>query len=499
MTKTKKNLTYDKALTEFLELCAFEREEIKDQWPRIKKTFETWEISEPEQFVAASARLKRYYDMSLKGLRMAFGVYIRELCNLTLCGEEKDKRIYIVMPSPLAGLLNGFSLKYPNVYTGLPDMICFMTLGTLFDKTQKYMDESEKRYFYPGQAHCSCNMLRTSALFEGKYAKPDLILTTSHYCDEAWKTDEMLTEYLGIPMVVVDRTQDYQWEDGMQMDWRRLRFYVEEIKHAKAEIEEITGLEIGKDDLVTSLMDMRDFTGHLNRIVELIIKTDPAPITYKDIIPFLWLLRCGCMPDNRLRRLEALQTLLSEVQDRVARQEGPLPKGSPRYITAGFASIIDPEMLSFLEEQGLCVCCAESCFWMPNATIDAPMLGAEGFEPSPEFAAGGIGVFEAMTFAFVLTAIPNSLNGRLQMIEKVIDEFKDGPYGLDGYLLPGHYPCRIYGTDMLMVKHTVDKTGIPNMALELDLFDRRFYSPAAIRTKLEAFAETVKLHKAMNA
>ncbi|MBM3132644.1 MAG: hypothetical protein FJZ95_06390, partial [Chloroflexi bacterium] len=206
-------VTYEAALTEFLELMAFDPPEIKAEWPRIKKTFDTWGIT-AEDIVEGTARARRYYDLSLKGVRLLLNIYIRELCNLTLCGEEKEKRIYTVMPCNIGDLITAFSMVHPNCYAGFPDFYAFLTLGTLFRKTGKYMDIAERGFMYPGEGHCTCNMLRQAALFEGKYPKPDVIVTYSHYCDEAWKTEEFINAYLGVPYVVVDRTQDDPWANG---------------------------------------------------------------------------------------------------------------------------------------------------------------------------------------------------------------------------------------------------------------------------------------------
>ncbi len=491
---TTASVTYESALKELLELFAFEPDEIETEWPRIKKTFDIWEIT-AEDIVAAIERANQYYDLSLKGVRMILNIHLRELCHVTLAGEEKEKRIYTVMPCNIGDLITAFAMVHPNCYAGFPDFYCFLTLGTLFKKTGAYMDEAEKWFMYPGEGHCTCNMFRAAALQKKKYPKPDVIVTYSHYCDEAWKNEEFLHTYLGINYVTVDRTQDTPWEHGKDtINWRNLRFYVESMKQARQQMEEIIGLKITDDDLGASLMDTGYYAGLINRIVELATNTDPAPITFKDIVPAIWISMCGVMPDNRPRRKAAIETLWAEVQERAAKGEGPLPKGSPRYMSGGFAFVIDPLIPAFLEEQGLVCTCAEACYWMPNATLDPPMLGSPGLEPTEEFAAGGIGIFEMLGFGFYLAGIPNSLSARVQMVDKTLDNIQAGAYPVDGVIMPGHYPCRVYGTDSLVIKDVVDKKGIPNMALELDQFDTRYYSFNAMRTKLEAFVELVKLH-----
>jgi benzoyl-CoA reductase/2-hydroxyglutaryl-CoA dehydratase subunit BcrC/BadD/HgdB len=493
-----KDKAYESALTDFLKLFEFTDEEIKEQWPRLIKTFDIWEINKAEDFTAATERAHYIYDLSLKGLRMAMGIYIRELCNVTLCGEEKKKRIYTVMPCNIPDLVTAYSMADPSIFSGFPDMIVFMTIGNLFDRTGIQMDKAEALYFSPGEAHCSCCKLRTASLFDGKYAKPDLIVTYSHYCDSTWKTDEMLKLHFGIPMVTIDRTQDEHWENGMSIDWRRLRFYVEQLKQAKTEIDEILGVELGEDVLMGALMDTGAFNEHINRMAELAVITDPAPITFQNILPFLWLFMSGCAPENRPLRMKAVETVHEEVKERVANGEGPLPKGAPRFIAGGFGTVMAPEIYSFLEEQGLCFTSAEACYWMPDATFDAPMLGqVPATTPSEEFAAGGVGAYEALAVPFFQNAISNSQHARVIMFEKILDKLEKEDYPIDGAIMPGNYACRVYGTDCYIMKDTIDGKGIPAMALEFDQFDRRYYTLSAVRTKLEAFAETVKMHQAM--
>jgi len=297
---------------------------------------------------------------------------------------------------------------------------------------------------------------------------------------------------------VIDRTQDEHWENGMNIDWRRLRFYVEQLKQGQKEMDKILGVEMGEEDFMGALMDTESFNSYINKIVELSVTTDPAPITFHNLLPFLWLFMSGCAPENRPLRLKAAETLYEEVKERVEKGVGPLPKGAPRYIAGGFGTVMAPEIYSFLEDQGLCFTSAEACYWMPDATFNAPMLGqVEATTPSDEFAAGGVGVYEALAVPFFQNAISNSQHARVIMFEKILDRLSNEKYPIDGVIMPGNYACRVYGTDCNIMKDTIDKKGIPAIALEFDQFDRRYYTLSAVSTKLEAFAETVKMHQAM--
>jgi hypothetical protein len=67
MSDKDKDKEYESALTDFLKLFEFTDEEIKEQWPRLIKTFDIWEINKAEDFKAATERAHYIYDLSLKG------------------------------------------------------------------------------------------------------------------------------------------------------------------------------------------------------------------------------------------------------------------------------------------------------------------------------------------------------------------------------------------------------------------------------------------------
>ena len=85
--------------TEFLEMCGFEPEEIKNEIPRAEKVFKILAI-EPEDIERAKNIVPERFDLTLKGVRKCLRIWIKELFSLILSKEEKKKIIYNIMPAP---------------------------------------------------------------------------------------------------------------------------------------------------------------------------------------------------------------------------------------------------------------------------------------------------------------------------------------------------------------------------------------------------------------
>ena len=74
--------------SEFLELCGFQPEEIERERPRIRQAFDQFGIDK-DDIDRGISRIREYYAIELQGVRRLLGVWVRELVDLALAGEEK--------------------------------------------------------------------------------------------------------------------------------------------------------------------------------------------------------------------------------------------------------------------------------------------------------------------------------------------------------------------------------------------------------------------------
>jgi benzoyl-CoA reductase/2-hydroxyglutaryl-CoA dehydratase subunit BcrC/BadD/HgdB len=69
--------------------------------------------------------------------------------------------------------------------------------------------------------------------------------------------------------------------------------------------------------------------------------------------------------------------------------------------------------------------------------------------------------------------------------------------GVDGVIFNYLIDCRVLGQPSHLLKQFVEKeTGVPVLALEMELADSRTYSAETLRTKVETFADMLRARKA---
>jgi benzoyl-CoA reductase/2-hydroxyglutaryl-CoA dehydratase subunit BcrC/BadD/HgdB len=68
---------------------------------------------------------------------------------------------------------------------------------------------------------------------------------------------------------------------------------------------------------------------------------------------------------------------------------------------------------------------------------------------------------------------------------------------VDGIIYNYQYSCRPMVCNSKLMKQYLEKeTGLPTLLLDMDFYDNRNYSAAALQTRLEAFAEMLRARKA---
>ncbi len=81
------------------------------------------------------------------------------------------------------------------------------------------------------------------------------------------------------------------------------------------------------------------------------------------------------------------------------------------------------------------------------------------------------------------------------MVEKILDLVKR--FSVDGLIIHSNRSCKPYSLGQYdMQKMVQEKTGLPGLILEADMTDARLYSEAQVRTRVEAFMETLENRRA---
>jgi hypothetical protein len=457
--------------TELFKLCGFEADEIERQRPRIDKAFNILGI-EGEDIKHAEERVREYFDIELEGVRKLLGIWLKELLAVVLAGEENKKVVYSDWPMPGAPLQAAI-LASEDVYVGMPAQVLNLTLGRIFDRLSPVLEAGEESGLPPGSAHCALWQTHVGAIVKGIVPRPDLIISPGYYCDVPAEADQLLHELYGIPVAYVDACVDANWDDWPEVSPRRTKYFAGQIRKALRMFAEVTGCEVTEEILRSGVRENAKLRMNFQALQEACMGSDPIPISQVDLALISWMTNTAFRYRDEAN--EAIIILLKELKRRIEEGKGVVEKGAPR-IVFGIQVAVDPSVLRMVERAGLAI---PDCFnnWLTSYDLVRPK--------STDLA-------ERAAEGWLRTGPIHSARGRTDnYLEKC------QVWNVDGFISCYPYSCRLAGLAQPVLKKTIsEKLGIPVLILEGDLYDSRNYSAEQLRTRVESFAEMLKMAKA---
>ena len=140
-------------------------------------------------------------------------------------------------------------------------------------------------------------------------------------------------------------------------------------------------------------------------------------------------------------------------------------------------SLSDPSIMHMMESAGLAM---------------LPLVGGSVFEVTSPTSQASLGAYIADRN--LKEGAYHSSYGVVKLIEATV-----GAMNIDGFIWNYTYNCRpMAQTSHFLTKWVRETTGIPTLSMETDHFDSRSYSAAALRTRVEAFAELLRARKALS-
>ena len=136
----------------FLNLCGFDREDIESEVPRMEKAFTILGIGD-EDVERAKARIQKYIDVELLGMRKVVGIWIKELVDMVLAKEEGKSVIYVSYP-PIPQIVAALALTADDIYCASPDIVLSNSLNLIFDMINPVLETAEQNGLAPGTAFC---------------------------------------------------------------------------------------------------------------------------------------------------------------------------------------------------------------------------------------------------------------------------------------------------------------------------------------------------------
>jgi len=457
-----------------LKLCGFE-DEIKREKPRIDKAFRKLELG-PEDMKRAERWVSENHDVELLGVRKLLRAWLLELFDLVLAKEEGKKVVYYGYPSiqgPGMAIKAASEEASKEVYVACPDTILCHTLGQIFNKLAPVLEAGEQNGLPPGHGLCSLQQIRNGGLAKGIIPVPDLVTSSSYYCDMGSKADELLHDRYGHRAIYVDGSMDSRWGEYPDYLPQRVDYLGAQLNKLFDTVNEVLGVEVTQEAWNRAISVSRQFFHAIGQLTRL-MTADPMPISAVEVSLALQL---GGASTGRAMTEgpEAVSILCGEVEKRVEAGIGVVEKGAPRVLNFS-ASFSDPSIMHMMENTGL----AMSATLLSVPPPKAPY-------PTTYTTLGEIRAEGEMTIGMYHSSF--SIAKRFEDAVKTLN--------IDGVIWSYLYNCRPSALLSHVVKKWVEETtGVPAISLEMDIYDSRNYSAAALRTRVEAFAEMLRARKA---
>jgi benzoyl-CoA reductase/2-hydroxyglutaryl-CoA dehydratase subunit BcrC/BadD/HgdB len=458
-----------------LKLCGWEEEQISRERPRLDQAFGILNLG-PEDMERAEARVIEGYDVDLMGVRKALGVWIGGMVDVVLSKREGKRLVYYSFP-PLGGLSGVISvIGKGEILCVCPEFILDIALGAIFDRIDPILEAGEAKALPPGRALCGLNKIRIGAVTEGIIPVPDLLLASSFYCDQGGQTDEWLREVYGIPWVVMDNVMDSPWGEFPNLTPERVSYLAAEMESGWIEAAEILGYQPNKEHWAAYYDLYSKFNQGIaksNRSM----KADPPPVSQANL-QVVRFLRNGISYNRFPEALKAIETLVPELEARVDKGIGPLPKGSPR-VCSFLIPQRDQSIAHLFEKAGIAIPVTFLSYDAYTGTVDSTYTSLAERNAQVELKRG----------------LYHSTSAVLHWTKKAVEDF-----GLDGILWTQPIHCRpMSGTGYFFKKAIEEELKIPVLSLEVDWYDNRVFSGESMRTKIETFGHLLAARKAKRA
>jgi benzoyl-CoA reductase/2-hydroxyglutaryl-CoA dehydratase subunit BcrC/BadD/HgdB len=453
---------------ELLKLCGFGEDDIQKQKSRLDQVFDRCKLG-PRDFAVAEKWVRENHEVGLAGVRKILGLWLMEFVDLVLAKEDGKKIVYFGFPT-ITGPAMAIGTASDEVLVTCPDVVLCYSLGQIFNKLGPILEAGEENGLPPGHGLCSLQQIRVGALAKGVIPAPDMVLTSSYYCDMGSKTDELLHEVYGHPAVYVDGSMDSRWGDFPDFSGERIEYLGSQLEKIFEKAEEHLGVRVTKEALAESAARRSKIFRDLNELVELLKGADPQPISIVEIEMARRLTNGSASQRLLTEGPKAFSLFCGEVKERISKGIGVIPKGAPR-VMISVAHFSDPSVTHMMENCG---------FSIP-ATLFG-LLTSKGREKTP-FLSGTILAQQEMQGGMF-----HSTYGLVKSASELTKEIR-----LDGIIWNYLFNCRPLSQPSHLLKRLVEKeTGIPVLSLEMDIYDSRTYSAEALRTRVEAFAEMLR-------
>ncbi|RJP22890.1 MAG: 2-hydroxyacyl-CoA dehydratase [Candidatus Abyssobacteria bacterium SURF_5] len=357
----------------------------------------------------------------------------------------------------------GAKVVYTSVYTFPMELLAvfdvvpfdFEVAGAMISSTEMgvpTMRAAEER----GYAMDVCSMHRAplGASYLDYFPRPDLLLTTSHYCDQKAKTNELLARMY--------KKEAYLLYVPAEISRASIKYVEAQLREIAEKIASVAGHELDEDRLREAVRSSNRARQSRLKLMEL-QRHRPAPWTGGTLIGY----SINSFLFDGTETMERLNdAYIKDLESRIA--SGKAAPEKHRLYWFAWLPVYDSDLFSLLKENRVTfpLCETMRVYW---DEID---------EDNP---------FEGLALKCLKNLFVGPISWRLDGIERIISDYR-----LDGALLFATPACRHSNAAYKVLKDRLAQMGVPFLLLDMDISDPRGYSAEQVKVRLESFVELLE-------
>lgn len=379
----------------------------------------------------------------------AHGLWFNEWAKLFLKAYEPDTKV--VYTSVYA-----FPMELIAAFDVVP--FDFEIGGAIISNTEMgipTMNEAEDRGY--AMDVCSFHRSAIGASYKDYFPEPDILLTTSYYCDQKAKTNEILSLLYGKDAFLLYTPSEIT-KDSVS--------YVEkQLRQVADKLGDVAGHELDEDRLKEAIRSSNRARESRLKLIDL-LKHCPAPWGGMELVGF-------SINSYLFSGTEAMEKVneafIRQLEKRI--ETGKLRPEKHRLYWFAWLPTYECNLPGILLENEISVPLCETMrvYW------------DELDEDNP---------FETLALKCLRNPFVGPASRRTQGLDKIIDEFN-----VDGSLLFATPACRHANGAYRFLKDSMAEHGIPFLLLDIDISDPRGYSAEQVKTRLEGFIEILNERK----
>ena len=477
--KCSKEPTYtEEGFREIMNFCLMPKDmqdELLDDWLTLVPDLD---LNDEVIHYAVTEHLPNTKDICFKGIRMAIGGILREMCGIgrlrrRLAAGENIPRLYGVMPVVLAPYQ---AVKYAggdNVYVSFPDLVLMEVMQQFFHHPEKLFEKAEENGFSYGARHCALNKMGIAGRLSGVVPDPTVMWSWGLVCDEATKVDEFLKfKQNGKWTSIITRyPHDTYWDSNDYEDVERIKYLGKNLHHAIDECANAMGITVTEED---SKRAVEEYGKYMSKAAQLGGKLAPLnpSIMRNNTMSLLMLPATFPFNEGLDYMAEAIDMLISEVDEIAASGYAIAPKDAPR-VGMFFNPSNNPWFEALLNKNGVVVAMSMSSTMLPHQ-MRPPMFDDPYLQMAEQW--------QHMDFG------QGCGSDTRDWVEKV--KLRNCDAFIAGFL---DYDRWLGQLQKVGAKTIEDELDIPAFYLEADFYDDRDYSEEALKTRVETMCQIIKM------